>query len=84
MRQLIAKSLLLPSSYRNRQVDAFYDIIDWLQPGYVLMENVLDILSKEDGMYAKYATARLLQQRYQTRTGIIPAGEHGIAQGRWR
>jgi site-specific DNA-cytosine methylase len=69
---------------RNRQVDAFYDIIDWLQPGYVLMENVLDILSKENGMYAKYATARLLQQRYQTRLGMIPAGEHGVAQGRWR
>lgn len=31
---------------RNRQVDAFYDIIEWLQPGYVLMENVLDILGK--------------------------------------
>jgi len=27
-------------------VDAFYDIIEWLQPGYVLMENVLDILGK--------------------------------------
>ena len=39
-------------------MDAFYDIIDWLQSGYVLMENVLDILSKENGMYAKYATAR--------------------------
>ncbi len=35
-------------------------------------------------MYAKYAAARLLEQRYQTRTGIIPAGEHGVAQGRWR
>lgn len=65
-------------------MDAFYDIIEWLNPGFVLMENVLDILSKENGMYAKFATARLLKQRYQTRTGIIPAGEHGVAQGRWR
>jgi DNA (cytosine-5)-methyltransferase 1 len=65
-------------------VQAFYDVIDWFKPSFVLMENVLDIFKKQDGMYAKFAAARLLNMRYQTRLGIIAALDHGAPQGRWR
>lgn len=69
---------------RNRQVQAFYDVIEWFNPGYVLMENVLDIFKKQDGMYAKFAASRLLNMRYQTRLGCIAACDQGAPQGRWR
>lgn len=63
---------------------AFYDVIEFFQPSFVLMENVLDIFKKQDGTYAKYATARLVNMHYQSRVGIISAAEHGAPQGRWR
>ena len=39
---------------------AFYDVIEWFQPGYVLMENVLDIFKKQSGIYVKFAIAQLV------------------------
>ncbi len=69
---------------RNRQVLAFYKTIEWFQPSYVLMENVLDIFKKGDGLYAKFAATTLLRMDYQTRTGVIAACHHGAPQGRWR
>ena len=69
---------------RNRQVSAFFEIVEYLQPGYVVMENVMDSLNKQDGVYVKHATGTLLTLRYQTRTGTCMAGLYGVAQGRWR
>ncbi|KAL3146940.1 hypothetical protein ABBQ38_014910 [Trebouxia sp. C0009 RCD-2024] len=69
---------------RNRQVTAFYDVVEYFRPAYVLMENVLDILKKEDGTYAKSAMASLLNMRYQVRTGIIAACDQGVPQSRNR
>ena len=63
---------------------AFYNTIDWFRPSFVLMENVLDIFKKGDGLYAKMAASILLDMDYQTRTGIIAACHHGAPQGRWR
>ena len=37
-------------------------------------------MKKEDGAYAKYATAQLLALGYQSRLGVIAAGSHGAAQ----
>lgn len=69
---------------RNRQVRAFYDVVEYFRPAYVLMENVLDILKKEDGTYAKSAMASLLNMRYQVRTGVIAACDQGVPQSRNR
>ena len=69
---------------RNRQVTAFYDVVEFFKPAYVLMENVVDIFKKEDGMYAKSAMASLLSMRYQVRAGIIAACDHGVPQSRNR
>ena len=77
-------SKLLLLVCRNRQVLAFYKTIEWFQPSYVLMENVLDIFKKGDGLYAKMAATTLLNLDYQTRTGVIAAAHHGCPQGRWR
>lgn len=56
---------------------AFYDVVNWFKPGFVLMENVVDILNKEDGIYAKSAMGSLLQMGYQVRMGIIAAYDQG-------
>lgn len=68
---------VLPCCCRNRKVDAFHNIIDWLQPGYSVMEHVPDDLSKENGM-AKYAMTRLLQQ------AIPDAARHDPRRRAWR
>ena len=69
---------------RNRQVTAFYNVVDFFKPGFVLMENVVDIFKKEDGTYAKSAMASLLAMRYQVRAGIIAASGYGVPQIRNR
>ena len=43
----------------------FMDIVDFLQPAYVLMENVLDYLKFCGGVLARHAMARYLSMGYQ-------------------
>lgn len=69
---------------RNRQAEAFYDVVNWFKPSFVLMENVCDILRAEDGIYAKSAIGCLLEMRYQVRMGIIAACDQGVPQARNR
>ena len=81
---LLLHSRAAPRCCRNRQVQAFYDVIQWFKPAFVLMENVMDIFHKQNGMYVKFAVGRLLNMRYQTRVGCIAAADQGAPQGRWR
>ncbi|KAI3428460.1 hypothetical protein D9Q98_007286 [Chlorella vulgaris] len=69
---------------RNRQLPVFIAYAEWFKPKYVLMENVQDILKKEDGLYIKYAMGSMLNMRYQVRVGMLAAGNFGVPQGRWR
>lgn len=69
---------------RNRQIVIFMDIIEFLRPKFVLMENVIDILRFADGCLARYAISRLVNMHYQTRVGIMAAGCYGLAQFRLR
>ncbi|GJP32550.1 hypothetical protein CLOM_g17176 [Closterium sp. NIES-68] len=69
---------------KNRQLIVFMDIVAWLAPKWVLMENVVDLMKFKDGILAKYAIARLVGMGYKSRTGIIAAGCFGVAQFRLR
>lgn len=60
------------------------DIIDYLKPSYVLMENVVDLLKFSEGFLARYAVARLVAMNYQTRLGMMTAGSYGLPQIRNR
>ena len=84
MRHLVHVNSVFGCNCRNRQVTAFYDVVEYFRPAYVLMENVLDILKKEDGTYAKSAMASLLTMRYQVRIGVIAACDQGVPQSRNR
>ncbi|KAK6926146.1 Chromo domain [Dillenia turbinata] len=69
---------------RNRQIIVFMDIINFLKPKYVLMENVVDILRFAKGSLGRYAISRLVHMNYQARLGIMAAGCYGLPQFRLR
>ena len=70
--------------HRNRQLLVFMEAVEWFQPAFVLMENVPEALSKENGSYGKYAATKLLNMGYQTRTALLSAAGQGAPQNRWR
>lgn len=69
---------------KNRQLVVFMDIIQYLKPKYVLMENVVDILKFAGGFLGRYAIGRLVAMNYQARMGMMAAGSYGLPQFRMR
>lgn len=69
---------------KNKQLLVYMDIVEYLKPKFVLMENVVDILKFADGFLGRFALARLIQMNYQTRMGMMAAGAYGLAQFRMR
>ncbi|KAM3229351.1 hypothetical protein ACQJBY_060300 [Aegilops geniculata] len=69
---------------KNKQIIVFMDIIQFLRPKYVCMENVLDILKFADATLARYALSRLIGMHYQSKLGIMAAGCYGLPQFRMR
>ncbi|KAH1106624.1 hypothetical protein J1N35_010392 [Gossypium stocksii] len=60
------------------------DIVEYLKPKFVLMENVVDILRLDKASLGRYALSRLVLMKYQARLGIVAAGCHGLPQFRLR
>lgn len=69
---------------RNRQLLVYVRLIEVLQPSFVLLEQVLDILLKENGVYVKAMTANLVRMGYQAHTGTLITGAYGCPQVRPR
>ncbi|KAG5123680.1 hypothetical protein JHK82_030417 [Glycine max] len=69
---------------KNKQLLVYMDIIDFLKPKYVLMENVVDILRFSGGYLGRYAICRLVAMNYQARMGMMAAGSYGLPQFRMR
>ncbi|ONI05793.1 hypothetical protein PRUPE_5G024100 [Prunus persica] len=69
---------------RNHQIVVFMDIVKFLKPKYVLMENVVDILRFDKASLGRYALSRLVHMNYQARLGILAAGCYGLPQFRLR
>ncbi|KAA8516963.1 hypothetical protein F0562_017219 [Nyssa sinensis] len=69
---------------KNHQLVVFMDIVEFLKPKYVLMENVCDILKFAGGALGCYAIGRLVSINYQARLGIMAAGSYGVPQCRLR
>ncbi|KAL8138442.1 hypothetical protein V2J09_004443, partial [Rumex salicifolius] len=69
---------------RNRQLQVYMDIVKFLKPRYVLMENVTDILKFDKGSLGRYALSRLVHMNYQARVGIMAGGCYGLPQFRLR
>ncbi|TVU17257.1 hypothetical protein EJB05_33276 [Eragrostis curvula] len=69
---------------KNKQMVVFMDIVGYLRPKYVLMENVVDILKFANGFLGRYALSRLVAMNYQARLGMMVAGCYGLPQFRMR
>nr|GEZ14099.1 DNA (cytosine-5)-methyltransferase CMT2 isoform X3 [Tanacetum cinerariifolium] len=69
---------------RNQQIVVYFDIVEFLKPKYVLMENVADILRFDKASLGRYALSRLVHMNYQARLGIMAAGSYGLPQFRLR
>ncbi|XP_076948862.1 DNA (cytosine-5)-methyltransferase CMT2-like [Bidens hawaiensis] len=69
---------------RNYQIVVFMEVINFLKPKYILMENVVDILRLANGCLARYAISCLVRDYYQVRLGILAAGCYGLPQFRLR
>ncbi|GAB2279435.1 Alpha-1,3-mannosyltransferase cmt1, partial [Dionaea muscipula] len=69
---------------KNHQLVVFMDIVNYLKPNYVLMENVVDLLKFAGGFLGRYALGRLVGIGYQMRLGIMVAGSYGLPQVRMR
>lgn len=69
---------------RNRQIVVFMDIVKFLKPKYVLMENVADMLRFDKASLGRYALSRLVHMNYQARLGTVAAGCFGLPQFRLR
>nr|ALF12303.1 chromomethylase 2 [Nicotiana benthamiana] len=72
------------SDEKNRQIIIFMDVVEFLRPKYVLMENVADILRFDKASLGRYASSRLVHMRYQARLGTMAAGCYGLPQFRLR
>lgn len=60
------------------------DIVAYLRPKFVLMENVVDIVKFAGGFLGRYALGRLVAMGYQARMGMMAAGAYGLPQFRMR
>ncbi|XP_023516647.1 DNA (cytosine-5)-methyltransferase CMT3-like isoform X1 [Cucurbita pepo subsp. pepo] len=69
---------------KNKQLVVFMDLVEYLRPKYVLMENVVDIVRFANGYLGRYALGRLISMNYQVRMGMIAAGAYGLPQFRRR
>lgn len=69
---------------RNLQIVVFMDIVEFLKPKYVLMENVVDLIRFDKGSLGRYALSRLVLMKYQARLGTIASGCYGLPQFRLR
>ncbi|XP_010243384.1 PREDICTED: DNA (cytosine-5)-methyltransferase 1-like isoform X2 [Nelumbo nucifera] len=69
---------------KNHQMVVFMDIVEYLKPKFVLMENVVDILKFAQGFLGRYAIGRLVAMNYQARLGLLAAGCYGLPQFRMR
>jgi DNA (cytosine-5)-methyltransferase 1 len=69
---------------KNQQLIVFMNIVKFLRPKYVLMENVVDILKFANGLLGRYALSRLVAMNYQARLGMMVAGCYGLPQFRMR
>ena len=72
------------SDPKNRQMPLFFEIVAYLKPRYVLMENVPDMFKFTTGIYGRFSVSRLIELGYQGRVGFMVAGRYGVPQYRMR
>ena len=65
-------------------MEVFLEFVEFLNPRFVLIENVTGILSLNKGAAIRALQVALTDLGYEVRLGVLQAGNYGIAQSRWR
>lgn len=73
-----------PDDPRNSLVERFLDVVAYLKPRYVLMENVPGLLAMQRGKVVEAIVAGLASVGFTSRLGIVQCGNFGVPQNRWR
>ncbi len=50
---------------KNKQMVVYMDIVEFLRPRFILMENIVDILKFCDGILGRYTLSRAVSMNYQ-------------------
>ncbi|XP_038999283.1 DNA (cytosine-5)-methyltransferase CMT3-like [Hibiscus syriacus] len=69
---------------KNKHLLFFMEIVEYLKPNFVLMENVVDIVKFSEGFLGRYALSQLIHLNYQVRMGMVVAGAYCLPQFRMR
>lgn len=69
---------------RNNLVNVFAEIVEYIQPDAIVMENVPEFLSKKYWKYFSKAKARYEQNGYIVKDCIYNAASFGVPQDRFR
>lgn len=72
------------SNPRNWLFREFLRVVDYLDPGWVLFENVAGILQTDGGIFAKNLENCLRARGYSVRSGLLDASRFGVPQRRTR
>ena len=63
---------------KNKQLLVYMDLVQYLNPRFVLMENVVDLVKFSNGFLGRYALGRLISMNYQVRIGMTTTCAHGL------
>jgi DNA (cytosine-5)-methyltransferase 1 len=74
----------LSADPRNDLVDAFAQVVDWLRPQAVVIENVRAIATEYKGRYRDYVLQRFGQIGYKLHFSVLNAADYGVPQHRRR
>lgn len=73
----------LTNSTTNRNINLFLQFVWHLRPDYVLMENVMGLVTLSKGYLARSVVTHLLQHGYQVCMACVQCGQYGLAQDRY-
>ncbi len=73
-----------PTDPRNSLMEVFLKFVDFVQPRFVLIENVPGLLSLGNGFMPPRLLGAFESMGYIVHLGILQAGGYGLPQNRWR
>ena len=72
------------SENKRNMVQNFLSFVDFLNPHYVLFENVKSFVTNNKNIHIKKTIASFLAMDYQCTYGVLQAGHYGLPQSRYR
>jgi site-specific DNA-cytosine methylase len=71
-------------NFQRSATTEFFNVCIYLQPRFVIFENVAAFTTDQKGANLQQALALLVTHGYQVQFGILRAAAHGVPQSRQR